>query len=51
MFVNLMACCEFELVPAVLSRPCLKDGCLLGVEKCASAKLANVIHVFLTVRG
>lgn len=49
MFVNLAACCEFELVPAVLLRPCLKDNCHLGVEKPAGAKFANVICMFLTV--
>lgn len=51
MFVNLAACCEFEPVPVVLFRPCLKGGCRLGVEKCARAKFANVIRVFLTVCG
>lgn len=49
MFVNLAACCEFELIPAVLLRPCLKDSCHLGVEKATRAKFANVVWMFLTV--
>lgn len=51
MFVNLTAHCEFEPVPAVLFRPCLKDGRHLGVEKCAKAKFADVLRAFLTVCG
>lgn len=51
MFANFAARCEFELVPAALSRCGLKDSCHLGVGKHAKAKFADEICVFLTVCG
>lgn len=51
MFVNPAARCEFELIPAVLLKPCLKDCHHPGMEKHARAKSANMIRVFLTLCG